>query len=113
MAILDTLLHKCVSDGVEEICMGMAHRGRLNVLANFLRKSLNVIFTEFTENYIPALVAGDGDVKYHLGYRIVRKLAAGEVEVRLPADPSRLDSVDAWEEGTARARQSIGGDTEH
>jgi len=66
MVILDTLLHKCVSDGVEEICMGMAHRGRLNVLANFLRKSLNVIFTEFTENYIPALVAGDGDVKYHL-----------------------------------------------
>ena len=53
MAILDTFLHKCASDGVEEICMGMAHRGRLNVLANFLRKSLNVIFTEFTENYIP------------------------------------------------------------
>ena len=58
--------------------MGMAHRGRLNVLANFLRKSLNVIFTEFTENYIPDLVAGDGDVKYHLGYRTVRKLAAAK-----------------------------------
>ena len=57
--------------------MGMAHRGRLNVLANFLRKSLKVIFTEFTENYIPDLVAGDGDVKYHLGYRTVRKLASG------------------------------------
>ena len=55
--------------GIEEICMGMAHRGRLNVLANFLKKSLQVIFTEFSTNYIPDLVAGDGDVKYHLGYR--------------------------------------------
>src|SRR5947207_1626443 len=113
MVILDTLLHKCVSDGVEEICMGMAHRGRLNVLANFLRKSLNVIFTEFTENYIPALVAGDGDVKYHLGYRTVRKLAAGEVEIRLSANPSHLEAVDPVVEGTARARQRIRGDTEH
>src|SRR5438445_10190165 len=112
MVILDTLLHKCVSDGVEEICMGMAHRGRLNVLANFLRKSLNVIFTEFTENYIPALVAGDGDVKYHLGYRTVRKLAAGEVEIRLAANPSHLEAVDPVVEGTARARQRIRGDTE-
>src|SRR5437660_2446689 len=113
MAILDTLLHKCASDGVEEICMGMAHRGRLNVLANFLRKSLNVIFTEFTENYIPALVAGDGDVKYHLGYRTVRKLAAGEVEIRLSANPSHLEAVDPVVEGTTRARQRIRGDTEH
>src|SRR5689334_11969002 len=113
MAILDTLLHKCVSDGVEEICMGMAHRGRLNVLANFLRKSLNVIFTEFTDNYIPALVAGDGDVKYHLGYRTVRKLAAGDVEIRLSANPSHLEAVDPVVEGTARARQRQRNDTEH
>src|SRR5216110_561443 len=113
MAILDTLLHKCASDGIEEICMGMAHRGRLNVLANFLRKSLNVIFTEFTDNYIPALVAGDGDVKYHLGYRTVLKLAAGEVEIRLSANPSHLEAVDPVVEGTARARQRIRGDTEH
>src|SRR5438552_12316579 len=68
MVILDSILHKCPTDGIAEICMGMTHRGRLNVLANFLKKSLNVIFTEFTENYIPDLVAGDGDVKYHLGY---------------------------------------------
>src|SRR5215471_149458 len=113
MVVLDTLLHKCVTDGVEEICMGMAHRGRLNVLANFLRKSLNVVFTEFTENYIPALVAGDGDVKYHLGYRTVRKLAAGEVEIRLSANPSHLEAVDPVVEGTARARQRIRNDTEH
>jgi 2-oxoglutarate dehydrogenase E1 component len=113
MVILDTILHKCAADGIEEICMGMAHRGRLNVLANFLRKSLKVIFTEFTENYIPDLVAGDGDVKYHLGYRTVRKLSSGaKVEIRLAANPSHLEAVDPVVEGTARARQRIRGDTE-
>src|SRR6058998_1196144 len=76
MVILDTILHRCPGDGIEEICMGMAHRGRLNVLANFLQKSLEVIFTEFNTNYIPELVAGDGDVKYHLGYHTIRKLAS-------------------------------------
>jgi len=105
MVILDTILHKCPPAGVEEICMGMSHRGRLNVLANFLKKSLRVIFTEFSENYIPELVAGDGDVKYHLGYRTVRKLASGaEVEIRLSANPSHLEAVDPVVEGTARAR---------
>jgi len=114
MVILDTILHKCTQGGVEEICMGMAHRGRLNVLANFLRKSLKVIFTEFTENYIPELVAGDGDVKYHLGYHSVRRLASGgEVEIRLSSNPSHLEAVDPVVEGQARARQRIRGDTEH
>src|SRR5437867_2610562 len=113
MVILDTILHKCPGDGVEEICMGMTHRGRLNVLANFLRKSLKIIFTEFTENYVPDLVGGDGDVKYHLGYRTVRKLASGaEIEIRLAANPSHLEAVDPVVEGTARARQRIRGDTE-
>src|SRR5438477_2404822 len=114
MVILDTILHKCPGAGIEEICMGMTHRGRLNVLANFLKKSLNVIFTEFTENYIPDLVAGDGDVKYHLGYRTVRKLGSGgQVEIRLSANPSHLEAVDPVVEGTARARQRIREDTEH
>jgi 2-oxoglutarate dehydrogenase E1 component len=114
MVILDTILHKCPYVGIEEICMGMAHRGRLNVLANFLRKSLNVIFTEFTENYIPESVAGDGDVKYHLGYRTIRKLGSGAtVEIRLSANPSHLEAGDSVVEGTARARQRIRGDTEH
>jgi 2-oxoglutarate dehydrogenase E1 component len=113
MVILDTILHKCPADGIEEICMGMAHRGRLNVLANFLRKSLKVIFTEFSENYVPDLVSGDGDVKYHLGYRSVRKLASGaQVEIRLSANPSHLEAVDPVVEGTARARQRIRGDTD-
>src|SRR6201993_2156158 len=111
MVILDTILHRCPEGGVEEICMGMAHRGRLNVLANFLHKSLKVIFTEFTENYLPELVAGDGDVKYLLGYRTIRKLASGaEIEIRLAANPSHLEAVDPGGEGIARARQRIRGD---
>ncbi len=114
MVILDTILQRCPEKGIEEICMGMAHRGRLNVLANFLKKSLRVIFTEFSTNYIPDLVAGDGDVKYHLGYRTVRKLQSGvEIEIRLAANPSHLEAVDPVVEGTARARQRIRGDTEH
>src|SRR5438093_4897889 len=113
MVILDTILHRCPEGGVEEICMGMAHRGRLNVLANFLRKSLKVIFTEFSENYIPDLVAGDGDVKYHLGYRTVRRLASGaQIEIRLSSNPSHLEAVNPVVEGKARARQRIRGDTE-
>src|SRR5256884_29095 len=114
MVILDTIVHKCPAVGVEEICMGMTHRGRLNVLANFLKKSLRVIFTEFSENYVPESVGGDGDVKYHLGYRTVRKLGSGaQIEIRLAANPSHLEAVDPIVEGTARARQRIRGDTEH
>src|SRR3954469_9866884 len=113
MVILDAVLRRCPGDGIEEICMGMAHRGRLTVLANFLKKSLQVLFTEFSTNYIPDLVAGDGDVKYHLGYRTVRKLESGaEVEIRLSANPSHLEAVNPVVEGTARARQRIRGDTE-
>ncbi len=113
IVILDTILHRCPGDGIEEICMGMAHRGRLNVLANFLQKSLKLLFTEFSTNYVPELVAGDGDVKYHLGYHTVRKLASGaEVEIRLAANPSHLEAVDPVVEGIARARQRIRGDTE-
>src|SRR5207237_10786706 len=81
---------------------------------NFLRKSLKIIFTEFSENYIPDLVAGDGDVKYHLGYHSVRRLVSGaEVEIRLSSNPSHLEAVDPVVEGKARARQRIRGDTEH
>ncbi|MFL6569386.1 MAG: 2-oxoglutarate dehydrogenase E1 component, partial [Chthoniobacterales bacterium] len=114
MAILDTALHNCPRVGVEEICMGMPHRGRLTVLANFVKKSLQVIFTEFSTNYVPEFVGGDGDVKYHLGYRSVRKLRSGaQVEIRLAANPSHLEAVNPVVEGTARARQRIRGDTEH
>src|ERR1700745_792115 len=96
------------------MCMGMARRGRLNVLANFLKKSLRDIFTEFSENYVPESVSGDGDVKYHLGSRTVRRPSSGsQIEIRLAANPSHLEAVDPVVEGTARARQRMRGDTEH
>ncbi|MDQ3621861.1 MAG: 2-oxoglutarate dehydrogenase E1 component [Verrucomicrobiota bacterium] len=106
------VLETCPPRGVEELCMGMAHRGRLSVIAEFMRKPLNVIFAEFSENYIPSTVAGDGDVKYHLGYLTNRKLEDGsEVEVRLSANPSHLEAVDPVVEGMTRARQRIRKDT--
>ena len=113
MVILETILADCPAFGVREIVMGMAHRGRLTVLANFLRKSYDVIFKEFSENYIPDLVAGDGDVKYHLGYESVRKTESGaQVAIRLTDNPSHLEIVDPVVEGRARARQRILQDTE-
>src|SRR5437764_10451125 len=106
MVVLDGVLQRCSRHGVEEICMGMAHRGRLNVLANFLKKSLQVIFTEFSTNYIPDLVAGDGDVKYHLGYRTVRKKEDGTaIEIWLAANTSHLEGVNPVGKGTTRAAQ--------
>src|SRR6202007_2900438 len=84
------------------------------VLAIFLKNSYPTIFKEFSENYIPDLVAGDGDVKYHLGYESVRILEAGsEIGIHLAANPSHLEIVNPVVEGKARARQRIVGDTEH
>jgi 2-oxoglutarate dehydrogenase E1 component len=114
MVILETILSACSGANVSDIIMGMAHRGRLTVLANFLKKSYPTIFKEFSENYIPDLVAGDGDVKYHLGYESVRTLEAGsEIGIHLAANPSHLEIVNPVVEGKARARQRIVGDTEH
>ena len=111
LVILDTVLQRCEPRGVKEIVMGMAHRGRLNVLANFLNKPLTLIFNEFSENYIPDIVGGNGDVKYHLGYLSERATATGyKVGVRLAPNPSHLEAVDPVVEGMARARQRILGD---
>ncbi len=110
MVLLNAILEYCPAQGVLEIEMGMAHRGRLNVLANFVRKSLTTILYEFTPNYVPDLVAGDGDVKYHLGYESVREMTDGKVRVSLAANPSHLEAVNAVVEGKARARQRILGD---
>ncbi len=110
MVILNRVLEQCPAAGVKEIAMGMAHRGRLNVLAQIVRKSLRTILFEFTPNYVPDLVAGDGDVKYHLGYESVRTLPDGEVRVSLAANPSHLEAVNAVVEGKARARQRMIGD---
>jgi 2-oxoglutarate dehydrogenase E1 component len=106
------ILENCPSRGVEEICMGMAHRGRLSVIAEFLRKPYRVMFSEFSENYTPNSTAGDGDVKYHLGYATTRTLkTGGEVEVRLSANPSHLEAVNPVVMGMTRARQRIRKDT--
>ena len=110
MVVLNAILEHCPGQGVLEIEMGMAHRGRLNVLANFVRKSLTTILYEFTPNYVPDLVAGDGDVKYHLGYESVRELGDGKVRVSLAANPSHLEAVNSIVEGKARARQRVLGD---
>jgi 2-oxoglutarate dehydrogenase E1 component len=110
MVVLNGILENCPSQGVLEIEMGMAHRGRLNILANFVRKTLTTILYEFTPNYEPDLVAGDGDVKYHLGYESNRELADGTVRVSLAANPSHLEAVNPVVEGKARARQRLLGD---
>lgn len=113
IAALDALLEKCPQSGVDEVVMGMAHRGRLNVLANVLGKSYAFIFREFSENYIPDTIHGDGDVKYHLGYEAVTRTSSGkEVEIRLSANPSHLEAVNPVVEGNARARQRLRGDLE-
>jgi len=107
------ILENCPPRGVEEICLGMAHRGRLSVIAEFLRKPYSTMFAEFSENFIPNTSAGDGDVKYHLGYLTTRKLQDGsEVEVRLSANPSHLEAVNPVVQGMARARQRIRKDTD-
>ena len=110
MIVLNAILESCPAAGVAEIEMGMSHRGRLNVLANFLRKTLTTILLEFTPNFVPEVVAGDGDVKYHLGYENIRELAEGKVRVNLAANPSHLEAVNAIVEGKTRARQRILGD---
>lgn len=113
IACLDSIFERCGKNQVDEIVMGMAHRGRLNVLANFLGKSFDYILREFSEDYTPDTIFGDGDVKYHLGFETKRKTQDGhEVEIRLAANPSHLEAVDPVVEGKARARQRIVGDTE-
>jgi 2-oxoglutarate dehydrogenase E1 component len=113
IAALDAVIDHCPDAGVEEIVMGMAHRGRLNVLCSVMRKSFDQLFEQFSENYIPDTVGGDGDVKYHLGYESVLTTTSGKkVEVRLAANPSHLEIVDPVVEGKTRARQRIRGDTE-
>ncbi|SDR69257.1 2-oxoglutarate dehydrogenase E1 component [Opitutus sp. GAS368] len=112
IAALDAIIDHCPESGIEEIVMGMAHRGRLNVLCSILRKSFDQLFEQFSENYIPDTVAGDGDVKYHLGYESILTTTTGaKVEVRLAANPSHLEIVNPVVEGKARARQRIRGDS--
>jgi 2-oxoglutarate dehydrogenase E1 component len=112
MVALSEILHRSSTNGVKEIVFGMAHRGRLNVLANFMKKPFAIIFNEFSDKYAPDLGEASGDVKYHLGYQTTRyDERGGEVEVYLAANPSHLEAVDPVVLGKARARQRILEDT--
>ena len=106
--ILDQLLTDAADQGVEEVVIGMAHRGRLNVLANTLGKPLPVIFSEFEGSIDPNTIQGSGDVKYHLGTKGVHEAPSGQtVDVTLASNPSHLEAVDPVVEGMTRAKQVI------
>ncbi|MBI2821351.1 MAG: 2-oxoglutarate dehydrogenase subunit E1, partial [Acidobacteria bacterium] len=86
--------------GIDDMIIGMAHRGRLNVLANILNKTYEMIFSEFEDHFTPGAVEGSGDVKYHNGFSGVYRTSAGErIRVTLAANPSHLEAVDPVVEG--------------
>ncbi len=104
--LLDALIEKAADSGVHEIVLGMAHRGRLNVLANILEKPYAEVFSEFEDNYLPGSTDGDGDVKYHLGFSTDRVSSAGNrIHLSLSPNPSHLEAVDPVVEGRTRAKQ--------
>jgi 2-oxoglutarate dehydrogenase E1 component len=110
--MLDKIVEECPRHGVEQIVMGMAHRGRLNVLANILGKDYEFIFNEFAENYVPGSELGDGDVKYHLGFETIVTTSGGsKIGLSLAPNPSHLEAVDPVVEGKARAWQRRLNDT--
>ena len=110
---LDTLVEDAPAYGVRELVLGMAHRGRLNVLSNILGKSLESIFSEFEDSPLTDSPYGSGDVKYHKGFSNDRRTASGErVHLSLTANPSHLEAVDPVVEGRARAKQVRAGDAE-
>jgi 2-oxoglutarate dehydrogenase E1 component len=110
--MLERTVRKGSELGVEELVIGMAHRGRINVLANFMDKALNIIFSEFDgtafDNY-----DYDGDVKYHMGYSSDRKTANGDVHISLAFNPSHLEVVNPVVIGMARAKQRRRQDTQN
>jgi 2-oxoglutarate dehydrogenase E1 component len=104
---LDTIINRAAEKGVEEVIIGMAHRGRLNTLTNIMNKSLESIFQEF-EGATPDDVKGDGDVKYHMGYRGSLDTQNGkQVKVELAPNPSHLEAVAPVVEGFARAKADM------
>ncbi len=109
--MLEHLVKQGVPMGVEEVVIGMAHRGRINVLANFMEKGIEMIFSEFDgtayNNY-----EYDGDVKYHLGYSTDKKTANGSCHVALAFNPSHLEAVNPVVLGMSRAKQRKRHDTE-
>ncbi|HEX9983321.1 MAG TPA: multifunctional oxoglutarate decarboxylase/oxoglutarate dehydrogenase thiamine pyrophosphate-binding subunit/dihydrolipoyllysine-residue succinyltransferase subunit [Thermoanaerobaculia bacterium] len=109
--MLDYLFTESAEDGVVEGVIGMAHRGRLNVLANVLGKSYEQIFMEFEGNIDPNSREGSGDVKYHLGAEGTHQTPGGaHMKLALASNPSHLEAVDPIVEGMVRAKQKLIGD---
>lgn len=110
--MLDDIIQRGGSSGIREIVIGMAHRGRINVLVNILGKSPEELFEEFEGNYDLDELRGSGDVKYHKGFSADMKTPGGNVHIALAFNPSHLEIVDPVVEGSVRARQQRRGDTE-
>jgi 2-oxoglutarate dehydrogenase E1 component len=110
MPLLDDLVQRGGACGIEEAIIGMAHRGRLNVLVNLLGKAPSALFSEFEGQYDLAKLRGSGDVKYHKGFSADLKTGSGNVHVALAFNPSHLEVVNPFVEGSARARQERRGD---
>lgn len=111
--LLDWLLEVATEHDVEEVVVGMAHRGRLNVLNNIVGKSYQQIFTEFEETWEEDFDDGGGDVKYHRGYSGTRKFSNGRIlHLSLASNPSHLESVDPVVLGRCRVKQRLRGDTQ-
>ncbi len=108
ITILDFILNTGANQGAEEFVIGMAHRGRLNVLANTMGKTYEQIFSEFEGASIPDLTMGDGDVKYHLGYKSDQTTPDGKaIHLKLCPNPSHLEAVNPTVIGFVRARMAM------
>jgi len=105
LPLLDDLIQRCGGAKIEEVVIGMAHRGRLNVLVNLLGKSPATLFSEFEGAYDLSRLKGSGDVKYHKGFSADLRTAAGNVHTVLAFNPSHLEVVNPVVEGSVRARQ--------
>jgi 2-oxoglutarate dehydrogenase E1 component len=103
--MLDGLIQFGGAGGIQDIVIGMAHRGRINVLVNVLGKAPQDLFSEFEGDYDPQQQTGSGDVKYHLGYSSDVRTPGGNVHVTLAFNPSHLEIVDPVVEGSVKARQ--------
>jgi len=110
--LLDDIIQQGGASGIKEIVLGMAHRGRINVLVNILGKSPEELFEEFEGNYDLEELKGSGDVKYHKGFSADMKTSGGNVHIVLAFNPSHLEIVNPVVEGSVRARQQRRGDDE-
>ena len=109
--MLNDIVQRGGGTGIEEMVIGMAHRGRLNVLVNVLGKAPSELFSEFEGKYDTAHLKGSGDVKYHKGFSSDLRTPGGNVHVALAFNPSHLEVVNAVVEGSVRARQERRGDS--